>query len=201
MIVKSRFTPEEQQRIDAALAAIEQSTSADLDIVVTRASDHYSLYPLVWAGGGGLLLAGLGALLRPGFNGRTILLIQLIVLIVLVPLFDWLPIRLRLVPAHVKHARARQLAHREFDAHLSGVRSKPNRILLFVSLGEHYVEIIADHETHARVPADLWHNVLADLVAGVKAGRVADGLLTAIDACGDLLNSHYPVPSDRRGCQ
>jgi hypothetical protein len=31
------------------------------------------------------------------------------------------------------------------------------RILFFVSFGEHYVEIIADHDTHARVPKDVWN--------------------------------------------
>jgi len=197
VIVKSPFTPDDHQRIDAALAAIEQSTSADLDVMVTRASDHYSLYPLVWAGAGALILAGLVALLRPGFNVRTILLIQLLVLIVLLPLFDWLPMRLRLVPARAKHARARQPGHREFDGHFPGVQSRRNRILMFVSLGEHYVEMIADHDTHARVPADLWNKVLGDLVAAVKAGRVADGLLAAIDSCGALLKSHYPDSGDR----
>jgi putative membrane protein len=196
-MVRSRFTPDEQQRIDAALAAIEQGTSADLDVMVTRASDHYSLYPLVWAGAAALLLAGLITLLRSGLSGHTILVIQLIVLIGLIPLFDWLPMRLRLVPAHVKRARARQLAHREFDAHFTGVKSRRNRILLFVSLGEHYVEIIADHDTHARVPAEVWNKVLEDLVAAVKAGRVANGLLAAIDSCGTLLKSHYQDLGDR----
>ena len=84
-----------------------------------------------------------------------------------------------------------------FDAHFTGVKSRRNRILLFVSLGEHYVEIIADHDTHARVPAEVWNKVLEDLVADVKAGRVANGLLAAIDSCGTLLKSHYQDLGDR----
>jgi hypothetical protein len=39
--------------------------------------------------------------------------------------------------------------------------------------------------------------VLKDLVATVKAGRVADGLLAAIDSCGTLLKSHYQDLADR----
>ena len=36
--MKSPFTPEEHQRIDAAMAAIEHDTSADLCVVVTPVS-------------------------------------------------------------------------------------------------------------------------------------------------------------------
>ena len=57
------LTAEERQRIDAAIAVVEQKTSADLDVMVMRASDRYSLYPLVWAGFGALAVAGLAALL------------------------------------------------------------------------------------------------------------------------------------------
>jgi len=190
--VRSPFTPEEHRRIDAAIATIEQSTTADLDLMVTRASDRYSLYPLLWAGFGALLVAGLAALFRPDLNGRTVILIQSLALLVLTPLCDWMPIRLWLVPKHVKHAHARQLAHREFDAHFAGGKANRECILFFVSFGEHYVEIIADHDTHARVPKDVWNKVVGDFTAAVTVGHVADGFLTAIESCGAILKRHYP---------
>jgi putative membrane protein len=189
--VGSHFTADQQLRIDAAVATIERNTTADLDIMVARASDHYSLYPLVSATVGALLIGGLAALFRPELKGLMIFLIEILVLIVLTPLFDWLPMRLWLVPAHIKHAHARQLAHRQFDAHFTA-RSRRKRILLFVSLGEHYVEIIADHETHAKVPGDAWDQIVSELTAAVKMGHVAEGLLATIDSCGALLESHYP---------
>jgi putative membrane protein len=190
--VNSAFTPEEHRRIDAAIAAVEQRTSADLDLMVTRASDHYSRYSLVWAGAGALVMAGLAVLWRPHLDGRETIFIQLLFLAVLMPLFEWLPIRLWLVPARVKHVRARQLAHREFEAHFGHGESRRNRILFFVSLGERYVEIIADHETHSRIPAKVWSQVVGDFVAAGRAGRVADGLIAAIESCGALLQTHFP---------
>jgi putative membrane protein len=190
--VSHTLTAEERQRIDAAIAAVEQSTSADLDVIVTRASDRYSLYPVVWAGCGALAVAGIAALLVPGLNGGSVIIIQLLVLIVLTALCDWMPIRLWLVPTHVKHAHARQLAHREFRAHFAGDKTTRKCILFFVSLGEHYVEIIADHETHARVPFDVWNKMIGDFTAAVAAGRVADGLFGAIESCGGILKTHYP---------
>jgi hypothetical protein len=67
------------------------------------------------------------------------------------------------------------------------------RILFFVSLGERYVEIIADHETHARVPSNVWNRMIGDFMTAVTAGRVADRLLGAIESCGSILKTHYPL--------
>jgi putative membrane protein len=190
--VDSPLTADEHRKIDAAITAVEQSTSADLDVMVTRASGRYSLYPVVWAGFSALAVAGIAALLRPGLNGRSVIIVQLLVLIVLTAICDWMPIRLWLVPTHVKQAHARQLAHREFRAHFAGDKATRECILFFVSLGEHYVEIIADQETHARVPSHVWNKMIGDFTAAVAAGRVANGLLGAIESSGAILKTHYP---------
>ncbi len=193
MTAKKPFTPEEHQRIDAAIAEIGRSAAANLRVVVTRVSDRYSLYPVAWAAIGAILLGGLVSLLRPDIASRTMIAIQLWFLIVITLLLNWLPIRLWIVPERVKHAHARQLAHREFNAHAMANPTQPRRILLFVSLGERYVEIVADHETHALAPAGAWNKIVDRFLATVKAGRVADGVLAAIAACGALLKDHHPA--------
>ena len=191
--MKSPFTPEEQNRIDAAMAAIQHDTSADLCVVVTRASDRYSLYPLAWAAIVAIVLGALVSLLRPDIASRTMIVIQLWFLVVMTLLLEWLPIRLSIVPKRVKHAHAWQLAHREFNAHAMANPKQQHRILLFVSLGEHYVEIVADHETHALAPAGAWNKIVDEFLTTVKAGRVADGVLDAIAACGSILKTHHPA--------
>jgi putative membrane protein len=187
------LTAQERERIHAAVTEIERSTAADLDIVVVRASDRYPHYPLIWAAIAGLALTSLAVALDPAMDGRAAIVLELLIVVVLTLLFDWLPIRLRLVPARVKRAHARHLAHREFAAQYAGGGPQPSRILLFVSLGERYVEIIADHQTHAAVPGGVWDQTVSDFVAAVKAGRVGDGLLAAIEACGSVLRSQHPA--------
>ena len=54
--LKEPFTPAEHNHIDAAIAEIGRSTAANLCVVVTRASDRYSLYPLAWAAIGAIAL-------------------------------------------------------------------------------------------------------------------------------------------------
>jgi putative membrane protein len=193
--VKKPFTSEEHERIDGAVAEIGRSTAANLCVVVTRVSDRYSLYPIAWAAIGALLLGALVSLVRPDIQSRAIIAIQLWFTILLTLLLNWLPLRLRIVPERVKHAHARQLAHREFNAHAMANPKQQHRILLFVSLGERYVEIVADHETHALAPAGTWNKVVDEFLARVKAGRVADGVLAAIAACAAILKEHHPAVS------
>jgi putative membrane protein len=187
-MLRSPFTPEEHQRIHDAVAAIKRETGADLDLIVTPVSDRYSMYPIVWAALGALTLTGFTVVLWPHLSGQSAILIQMSVLFGLLLLLDWLPIRLRIVPMRVKRAQAHQLAHREFAAHVMTGPSR-KRILLFVSIGERYVEIIADHETHALVPDGTWDKIVGDFLTTVKAGRIAEGLLDAIEACRVVLNT------------
>jgi putative membrane protein len=191
--VRSPFTPAEHQRIDAAMAAIKSDTAADLCVVVTRVSDRYPLYPITWASIGAITLGALISLFRPETASRIVIEFQLCFLIVMTLLLDWLPLRLSVVPEHVKHAHAWQLAHREFNAHTIANPKQPHRILLFVSLGERYVEIVADHETHAMAPDGAWTEIVERFLANVKAGRVADGVLDAIASCGAILKKCHPT--------
>jgi putative membrane protein len=186
--MRSLFTPDELRRIHDAIASIKRTTAMDIDVVVTPVSDRYSLYPLMWAALGALMLTGFATLLWPRVGGRASMLIQISVLLVLFVLFDWLPVRLRIVPMQVKRSHARQLAHREFAAHVAAGANR-NRILLFVSIGERYVEIIADHKTHGLVPQGTWDKIVGDFVTTVKSGRVADGLFDAIEACRAVVST------------
>ncbi|MGO9060685.1 MAG: hypothetical protein ACLQU2_25370 [Candidatus Binataceae bacterium] len=117
------------------------------------------------------------------------------VLALLTILLGWLPIRLKLVPQRVKRAHARQLAHREFAAHHTRGGIQRNRILLFVSLGERYVEIIADHVTYAAVEGRLWEQMVNEFTTAVRSGQITDGVLGAIKSCGEVLPTRHPASS------
>jgi putative membrane protein len=184
--MRTPFTTDEHRRIHDAIASIKLSSGADIDVVVTPVSDRYEMYPLLWASLSALMITGLVTLWWPRIGGREAILIQISMLLVVFVLLDWLPVRLRIAPTRVKHTQARQLAHREFAAHVVAGPDR-NRILLFVSIGERYVEIIADHKIHETVPTGTWDKIVGDFVTTVKSGRIADGLLDAIEACRAFL--------------
>lgn len=197
--MSSPLVPDERQRIDAAINDVERRTAADIALVVARVSDHYSLYPLVWSGLAALALAAVTAMARPAMPARNVILIQLSALIALTLLFGWLPIRLSLVPKRVKHEHARQLAHLEFAAHAAQGGPQRSRILLFVSMGEHYVEIRADRETHALAREGTWDRIVVDFAATVKKGRLADAIITAVEALGAVLEAPRALAGEDAG--
>src|SRR2546426_12680484 len=98
------------KRIEAAIAEAEEHTDTDLSLVVTRASDRYALYPPLWAAFVALLITTVLAILRPGLSIRAAIFIQVPLLITLTLLFDWLPLRLLIIPQQVKRTHARRLA-------------------------------------------------------------------------------------------
>ena len=183
---------DDRARIHAAKAAVEQRTAAELAVVVVPVSDRYPFVGLVWAAAVAFGVAVIVALVAPDLEPVEALAIQAVALVLFALLFDWMPVRIRLAPRHLKHARARQLAHREFAAHVVSGGAHRNRVLLFVSLGERYVEIIADRGTHALVPEGTWDRIVAEFLAKVRAGAVTDGVLAAIAACGKVLETHHP---------
>jgi putative membrane protein len=194
---KTSITSEEHARIHAAVADVERRTSAAFAFVVVPASDRYLLHPVVWGAIIGLAATGIAALVDPGLTIGQGFLVDGAVFAALTLVLDWLPLRLLIVPKRVKRSHARQLAHREFATHIVAAPHR-NSVLFFVSLGERYVEILADREIHARVAEGTWDRLVAEFVAAVKAGDLADSVVAAAEACGALLATHYPRSADIR---
>jgi len=71
-------------------------------------------------------------------------------------------------------------------------------ILIFLALGEHRAVILADEGINRAVPEGLWDRVVADLVAGIKAGQAPRALENAVVRCGEILAEHRvePRPDD-----
>jgi putative membrane protein len=66
-------------------------------------------------------------------------------------------------------------------------------ILIFLSLLERRVEILADQAIDARVPPDTWDTLVRDLVHGIRADRQTEAFCDVIARCGDLLAIHFPT--------
>ncbi|MFZ0500202.1 MAG: TPM domain-containing protein [Steroidobacteraceae bacterium] len=193
-----RFSADDKGRITAAIHAAEKNTSGEFVAVVARASDHYVLLPLLWSAILALLFPG--ACLLAGLSMRWVHLyqIQLLIFIGLAVLLLSVPgLHLKFIPRHVKHAHASRLAQAQF--YVQGVQLTPHHsgVLFFVSLAERYVEIVADKGIHERLGEEHWKDIIDGFVAQVSRGRVVDGFVDAIGACGAAMAEHYPPdPND-----
>lgn len=66
-------------------------------------------------------------------------------------------------------------------------------VLLLVSLMEHRAVVLADHGISQKLEDTIWQEVVDLMINGVKSGDLAGGMCAAIDRCGELLASHFPI--------
>ncbi len=179
-------------KIAAAIAAVEARTHARFALVIVPASDAYLFYPVVWGFAAAVFLTGLAAVFRPDLGIGIGVALNAALTVALALIFDLPVLRFRLVPRRVKHAHARALARREFAARVIGAREQRPCLLFFVSLGERYVEVLADRELHERVGAATWERLVADFTARARAGDIVPGFIAAVETCGSILETHAP---------
>jgi putative membrane protein len=187
---------QERATIAAAIADVERRTDAELVTVLAACSDDYHVYGLLWAAVAALLLAPL--LLLFELSAVALVAIELGTFCALVVLFASTRLGIALVPATVRAARARDLARRQFLEQGLHHTGRETGVLIFVSEAEHYVEILADRGIADHVEADRWPAIVDQFVADVRAGRVSQGFLSAIAACGEILAEVCPKTPDNR---
>ncbi len=188
------FSVEDEQRIAQAISTAERTTSGEIVAVIAAESDSYLYAPFMWA--------GLIALLVPWpfifftwWPVQWIFLLQLLSFLALLAIMLPRPVRLRLVPKRLKRLRAHQRAVEQFLVQNLHTTSGRTGVLIFVSVAEHYAEVLADTGIDAKVPDGTWQGIVDDLVSKIAAGRAADGFVSAITAAGEHLAQHFPPGS------
>jgi putative membrane protein len=215
------YSKADHDRIHDAIAAAELRTSGEVFCVVAEESGRYAEVPYAWAAAVALLAppAALIAGVRPtgladlvqrlqnngwqiGHEGavNTALLaaligyaiLQLVLFGIALAVFSIPAVRRLATPGKLKrdhvHAKAvEQFAHR---LHSTDARTG---VLIFASLAERRVEIIADEDIHAKVGDAVWNGAVSEALAHIKTGDVAGGLVLAVNACGEALAAQFPA--------
>ena len=76
--------------------------------------------------------------------------------------------------------------------------SRATGILIFVSVFEHKVWILADRAINARVDQSRWDDIIHKLVERIKQSQQAQGICEAVESVGALLAAHFPRQPDDR---
>ncbi|MFA7306422.1 MAG: TPM domain-containing protein [Hyphomicrobium sp.] len=182
------------ERISQAITNAERTTSGEIVAVVADQSSRYEHIPLMWA--------ALLALIVPWpliyFTWMKVQIIFLIQLIVFLALFflAWHPkIRMALVPRSILRANTRRRAAEQFLAQNLHTTTGRTGVLIFVSLAEQRVDIIADSGIDGRVPKGTWQSIVDEFTSEIGAGKATDGFVHAIERIGAHLSEHFPPGS------
>ena len=188
-------SPEDRLRIETAIADAERDTSGELVVVVVSSCDDYAYVP--WRLG--VLLAALAMLgvvvLGEDVPAAALLGAQALALAAGLLLGRLPAVRHHLVSEEVQEARVAERARRAFAEHGLARTAKRTGILVFVTLLEHRVVVLADEGIdRALGPGERWEDVVALVLDGIRSGRAVDGLLAGIRRCGEILAAHLPAP-------
>lgn len=190
----SFISDKDAERISEAITKAERTTSGEIVAVIAEQSSRYEHIQFLWA--------ALLALIVPWplihftwMNVQLIFLIQLIVFFALLAL-AWHPkVRMALVPKSIANANARRRASEQFIAQNLHTTAGRTGVLVFVSIAEQRVEIIADSGIDAKVAKGTWQGIVDSFTREIAAGRPVDGFVHAIEQIGTLLSEHFPPGS------
>lgn len=187
----------EQRQVAEAITAVERETDAELVTVLAPQADDYTYIPLLWAAIAALLLPGAINYFGGWLDGRSLLLVQWALFIVLALVFRIPALHTRLIPRYVGQYRASNLARRQFLEQNLHHTDGETGMLIFVSEAEHYVEILVDRGIAAQVDNKVWEDIVERFTAEVRQGRTLQGFLHCIDACGEQLKRAVPATHPR----
>jgi putative membrane protein len=97
-----------------------------------------------------------------------------------------------LTPGATKHRRVRRRAISIFKAAAERRTAGRTGILIYLSMAERRAEIIGDQAITSVTTPETWGEAMAALIVEVKEGRVAEGMVAAIEEVGVVLSQHFP---------
>jgi putative membrane protein len=186
-----KVTPEDEKRISEAIRAAEQKTSGEIFCVLAATSSSYRFVPIARAALVALVVP-LPLFFLTTLYADQIYLAQILVFVGCSLLFSLPGLRHRLVPRRIKHNRASFEARRQFAAHGLHLTEERTGVLIFASLAERYVEVVADAGINAMVSQDVWDRAVKAMTQEIKVGKPIDGFVEAIKICGEVLAEHFP---------
>ena len=201
-------------RVSAAVHVAEGGTTGEIVTIVADRSDGYEDIALVYTGLIALfvpvLFAAWPALpleivarFTSGWGEtevRDLMLLAFAAMALVSALvfttLQWEPLRARLTPKATRRRRVRARAIELFKVGAESRTTGRTGILIYLSLAEHMAEIIADEAIYTRVPATEWGDAMIEMVAEVREGRIADGMIAAVTHVGTILSAHLPRAAD-----
>jgi putative membrane protein len=185
----------EQRLVKSAIEAAEKNTAGEIIVVVTPSCDDYLHVPLLWAALVALIVP-LPLLWLSALPAVAIYALQLGLFVVLSFVLSIRFVRLAVTPGALKRKHARRTALEQFLAReLHTTRSRTG-ILIFVALAERYCEVIADKGIAEKIEQHFWNELVAAMTAKIRSGSLGEGLVEAVQRCGEILEQHVP-PSSR----
>lgn len=202
-LAKKFLTQQAYEQINAAVESAEAKTSGEIVCMIQSASYHY---PMANVLGASALALPSALILTPLIGGWLWLGTQNVWLFL--SLFAPLFILGYLLVQNVPRLKRRFISPREINEeveeaaitcfHRHGLYRTRDAtgVLIFISVFEHKVWVLADHGINAKIEQDAWQSIVQTITGGIKNGRPAEAICAAVESVGNLLEAHFPIKPD-----
>ena len=204
-----------QDLVTTAVTRAEETTSGEIVTVLADRSDGYTDVALIWSVAVAFTAMAVITAFPEFFTGFVDGLFgnwshvwaagELLTLVTGVGLFvflamwgvqAWQPLKFALIPGPIRSIRVRDAAVRLFKVGADRRTHGRTGVLLYLSMREHRAEIVADEAIAMKVALEEWGAAMADMLAEIRQGRIAEGLAAGIADVGTILAEHSPRAED-----
>lgn len=184
---------ETKQKIEEAVFEVEKKTSSELVAVVTQKSGDY-LYIALLITSVIALLVPFGLLfLAPELEAKSVYEIQLLSFMFLLLLLNVPSVLSVFLPKKLLVKAAKLKAYETFRILGLQKTSHYQAVMIFVSLYEKYIEIIADSAISSKIDNALWQSTIDTFLANVQNDKLEEGYIQAINEIGAILVEYFPI--------
>ncbi|MFW2366920.1 MAG: TPM domain-containing protein [Desulforhopalus sp.] len=197
------LTAEEQKHVTEAVRKAELKTSGEIVPMIVSRSHNYPTAAATCAVSFGLPLAlatttVLGEMLWIGPQNMWLMLgvfgLLYIIFYPLVMKREWLK-KYFLKESQVTQEVSEGALAAFYSEQLYKTENE-NGILLYISVLEQKVWILADRGINEKIDQQEWDSVVTDLTAGIKAGNRCESMCNAVERIGHILQKHFPYQKD-----
>lgn len=203
--LKSYIKSEEAQHLETVVHDAEKITSAEIRPVVVRSSSQYYQVAMTLRLIGLLIFVIFWQL--EGWNlywdafeeSLLHVVVGLVFALYLLPqLARWDLVKRWMTYQKEEEEQAINRAQIEFYLNHMDKTDTGHGILIFISLLEHQVVVLADKTIAEKLPRDTWKDVVDQIVQGLRQKKLALGLEAGIKQCSLVLAPHFPIQSNDR---
>jgi putative membrane protein len=202
-LARKFLSDSDKEKIKEAVALAEKKTAGEIVPLVVSASYHYPMANVTGAVTLALPLALLlsspvGGMLWIGNQNMWVFLGLFTALFWLfhevIKRVAWLKrifISKREIEEEVREAAVMNF----FEEGLYRTRDETG-VLVFISVLERKVWVLADRGINTRVPQSRWDDIVAGIVEGIKEDRQVPAICEAVMEVGRVLAEHFPIKPD-----
>ena len=191
------LTQAEQDALVDCVRKVEQATSGEIVPLIADASYEYPRASLIGGIiGGGLI--GVGATLAMGREDMWLFLaVFLAAFLVLSRLLDAFPaLKKPFISQREMREEVEEAAFTAFYANGLHHTRDLTGILIYVSVFERQVQVLADKGINDKVDPATWDEVVALVTKGIRSGNPGEALCAGVTRCGELVTKQFPVKAD-----